>query len=128
MTVKRFHFLLVGLLLLAGLPLLAAGPGKDDKVTCRIIYVPTEEEVVVKMLDMASVNKDMTDILRSINRMVDLANAEKAKKKIAPLSFKDAFAGKLDGLSTAQQKELEDAVAQVNKVIDKINTEKTKAA
>jgi cyclopropane fatty-acyl-phospholipid synthase-like methyltransferase len=30
---------------------------KDDKVTCQIIYVPTEVEVVEKMLDMAKVGK-----------------------------------------------------------------------
>src|SRR5947208_3618159 len=30
----------------------------DDKVECQIIYVPTEVEVVEKMLDMAKVTKD----------------------------------------------------------------------
>ncbi len=31
---------------------------KDDKFACRIIYVPTSQEVVDKMLDMAKVKKD----------------------------------------------------------------------
>ena len=31
---------------------------KEDKVTCQIIYVPTEVEVVEKMLDMAKVGKN----------------------------------------------------------------------
>src|SRR3954451_18899681 len=34
------------------------GKDKDDKFTCRIIYVPTAQEVVEKMLDMAKVKKD----------------------------------------------------------------------
>src|SRR5277367_759165 len=34
------------------------GQDKDDKVTCRIIYVPTPESVVDKMLDMAKVKKE----------------------------------------------------------------------
>jgi precorrin-6B methylase 2 len=52
---------------LAGTGLLAAlaltltagvqGQDEDDKVTCRIIYVPTPEPVVEKMLDMAKVTK-----------------------------------------------------------------------
>jgi len=32
--------------------------GQDDKPACRIIYVPTEQVVVEKMLDMAKVKKD----------------------------------------------------------------------
>ena len=37
-----------------------AGPLRcdDDKIDCQIIYVPTEIEVVEKMLDMAKVGKD----------------------------------------------------------------------
>src|SRR5438105_5395274 len=31
---------------------------KEEKFTCRIIYVPTSQEVVDKMLDMAKVKKD----------------------------------------------------------------------
>jgi SAM-dependent methyltransferase len=110
------------------LVLLAAFPFalSQDKVTCPIIYVPTEEEVVEKMLDMAAVNKDMMDVVRSINRMIDLANVEKKKKVMPPLVFKDLFAGKLDGASPAQQKDLADAFAKVNQAIDKINAENTK--
>jgi hypothetical protein len=42
------------------LPLAALGQDKDkeDKFTCRIIYVPTDQAVVDKMLDMAKVTKD----------------------------------------------------------------------
>src|SRR2546421_4275625 len=53
----------VGTAALLGLCLLAVpgslqGQDKDDKVTCRIIYVPTPESVVDKMLDMAKVTKN----------------------------------------------------------------------
>ncbi len=47
-------------LLIAGLvavPFVARAQNTDDKVTCRIIYVPTEQTVVEKMLDMAKVTK-----------------------------------------------------------------------
>ncbi|MFO0970200.1 MAG: class I SAM-dependent methyltransferase [Gemmataceae bacterium] len=109
--------------LLATLPFATGG---EEKVTCRIIYVPTEEEVVEKMLDMAAVNKDMMDVVRSINRVIDLANAEKKKKTIPPLAFKEVFGARVAGLTPQQQKELSDALAGVNKAIDKINSEATK--
>ncbi len=35
----------------------STGQSKDDKVTCQIIYVPTPQPVVDKMLDMAKVTK-----------------------------------------------------------------------
>jgi len=44
----------LGLALLA-LPLPAFAQNADDKVTCRIIYVPTPQVVVEKMLDMVKV-------------------------------------------------------------------------
>jgi precorrin-6B methylase 2 len=42
------------------LPLSAVGQDKDkeDKFACRIIYVPTDQDVVDKMLEMAKVKKD----------------------------------------------------------------------
>ena len=43
------------------MPFVAHGQNPDDKVTCRIIYVPTEQTVVEKMLDMAKVTK--TDVV-----------------------------------------------------------------
>jgi len=45
---------------LGSLPLAAVGQDKDkeDKFRCEIIYVPTPQEVVDKMLDMAKVTKD----------------------------------------------------------------------
>ena len=44
---------------LLALPLLALGqPAQEEKVPCRIVYVPTEQVVVEKMLEMAKVNKD----------------------------------------------------------------------
>ncbi len=43
---------------LAFLVLPAFVQAQDDKVTCRIVYVPTEQIVVDKMLDMAKVTKD----------------------------------------------------------------------
>lgn len=123
----RIRILLASLiLLLPGLPLFLSAQDPDGKVTCRIIYVPTEEEVVEKMLDMAGVNKETMDIVRSINRMIDLANVEKSKKTLMPLSFKEVFPGKLEGISVNQQKELTEALAHVNKAIDKINHENTK--
>jgi SAM-dependent methyltransferase len=39
-------------------PTVLQGQSPDDKVTCRIIYVPTPETVVDKMLDMAKVKKE----------------------------------------------------------------------
>jgi cyclopropane fatty-acyl-phospholipid synthase-like methyltransferase len=52
--------LLGGPLVVGALVLSLAGTlrGDDDKVECQIIYVPTEVEVVEKMLDMAKVGKD----------------------------------------------------------------------
>src|SRR5581483_8529929 len=44
------------LLLLPGASTLAQKT--DDKVTCRIIYVPTPQEVVDKMLEIAKVGKN----------------------------------------------------------------------
>jgi ubiquinone/menaquinone biosynthesis C-methylase UbiE len=41
-----------------GLPLFALAQGQEEKVPCRIIYVPTEQVVVEKMLEMAKVKKD----------------------------------------------------------------------
>jgi precorrin-6B methylase 2 len=56
----------IACLLLGGvlcLPLAVRGqekkdPDKDEKFSCRIIYVPTDQQVVEKMLDMAKVKKD----------------------------------------------------------------------
>src|SRR5688500_11802593 len=42
---------------LAVVPFAAHGQDPGDKVTCRIIYVPTDQTVVEKMLDMAKVSK-----------------------------------------------------------------------
>ncbi len=44
--------------LLCALVALVGTQNQDDKVTCRIIYVPTDQAVVDKMLDMAKVTKD----------------------------------------------------------------------
>src|SRR5204862_1739320 len=40
------------------LPFIAFAQSPDDKFTCRIIYVPTPQTVVDKMLDMVKVTKD----------------------------------------------------------------------
>lgn len=110
-----------------GLSLFLFFPGlswaQEEKIPCRIIYVPTEEEVVEKMLDLAGVNKEMTDIVRSINRLIDLANAERKKKAMPHVSLKDLFGGKLDHFTPDQKKELFQALENVNKVIDKVNLE-----
>jgi precorrin-6B methylase 2 len=55
MVAKRLLLVAVGCLLV--LPWLATAQNTDDKVTCRIIYVPTEQTVVEKMLEMAKVDK-----------------------------------------------------------------------
>jgi tRNA A58 N-methylase Trm61 len=47
--------LLLGILL--ALPFLAHAQNPEDKVTCRIVYVPTEQAVVDKMLEMAKITK-----------------------------------------------------------------------
>jgi len=127
--VTRHYSLFLPLLFcLSAQPLPISAQKPEEKSPCRIIYVPTEEEVVEKMLDMASVNKETADVLRSINRMIDLANAEKSKKALDPLSFKNVFTGNLTNLTPGQRKELEDALGKVNKAIDKINTENTRKA
>ena len=43
---------------IALLPLWTVSQGQETKVTCRIVYVPTEQVVVEKMLEMAKVKKD----------------------------------------------------------------------
>ncbi len=43
---------------LVAVPFLAHGLAAQDKIECRIIYVPTEETVVDKMFEMAKVNKN----------------------------------------------------------------------
>jgi SAM-dependent methyltransferase len=49
--------------------------GDDEKITCQIIYVPTQHPVVIKMLEMAKVTKD--DVLYDLGcgdgRIVALA-------------------------------------------------------
>jgi precorrin-6B methylase 2 len=40
------------------MPLAALAQDKEDKFSCRIIYVPTDPAVVAKMLEMANVTKD----------------------------------------------------------------------
>jgi len=44
--------------LVLGQQSVSTGQSKDDKVTCQIIYVPTPQPVVDKMLDMAKVTKE----------------------------------------------------------------------
>ena len=61
---KRIRLIGMAALLGVGLlcvPATVPGQDKDDKVTCRIIYVPTPESVVDKMLDMAKVKR--TDVV-----------------------------------------------------------------
>ena len=53
---KPLHLLL--LVPVLALPLLPSAEGQADKVPCRIVYVPTEQVVVEKMLQMAKVKKD----------------------------------------------------------------------
>ena len=51
----------VKLLLVVGLvavPIVASGQNTQDKIECRIIYVPTEETVVEKMFEMGKVSKN----------------------------------------------------------------------
>ena len=53
---KYVRGLLLGALL--ALPGLGHGQDPEDKVTCRIVYVPTGQAVVEKMLEMAKVTKN----------------------------------------------------------------------
>ena len=46
------------LLAMAVIPFFAVGHAQETKVPCRIVYVPTEQVVVEKMLEMAKVKKD----------------------------------------------------------------------
>lgn len=53
---KRIRLALI--LVLAALPATVAAQTPEQKVTCQIIYVPTDQVVVDKMLDMAKVTKN----------------------------------------------------------------------
>ena len=50
--------LLRTLLILGALPFLAVAQAQQGKVECKIVYVPSEQVVVEKMLQMAKVKKD----------------------------------------------------------------------
>ncbi len=53
------HLLRTALLAtLVGVSLWTVSQGQETKVACRIIYVPTEQVVVEKMLEMAKIKKD----------------------------------------------------------------------
>jgi ubiquinone/menaquinone biosynthesis C-methylase UbiE len=58
------------------------GQSKDDKVTCQIIYVPTPQPVVDKMLDMAKVTKK--DVVYDLGCGDGRVVATAAKKYGAP--------------------------------------------
>src|SRR5262249_31379362 len=66
---------------------------KDDKTDCRIIYVPTEQEVVEKMLDMAKVNQDLVKLTGAVNEIIAVNNRV-AGKKDPLLGVADLVAGK----------------------------------
>jgi ubiquinone/menaquinone biosynthesis C-methylase UbiE len=53
---KPLHVLILAIL--AALPAHAQDGAKEEKFSCRIIYVPTDQVVVQKMLEMAKVGKD----------------------------------------------------------------------
>lgn len=74
-------------------PWTVPGQGKDDKTECRIIYVPTEQEVVEKMLDMAQVNQDLVQLTRSVNKIIAIQN-KTAGPKYSHLSIGEVIAGK----------------------------------
>jgi precorrin-6B methylase 2 len=82
-------------LVLSG-PTVLNGQDKDDKVTCRIIYVPTPQPVVDKMLDMAKVtDKDKVYDLGCGDGRVVATAAKKYKAKgvgvdIDPERIKDS--------------------------------------
>ena len=80
------------------LPLGAPAQNPDDKTECRIIYVPTEQEVVEKMLDMAQVNHDLLKLTRSVNQIIALNNKVTGKNEPS-LSVHDVVAGKSRFLS-----------------------------
>src|ERR1051325_6549912 len=46
------------LLVLGVLPALSVGYAQQGKIDCRIVYVPSEQVVVEKMLQMAKIKKD----------------------------------------------------------------------
>lgn len=48
----------LAVLLVSALPFTLFGQSPDDKTTCPIIYVPTPQSVVEKMLDMAKVTRN----------------------------------------------------------------------
>jgi precorrin-6B methylase 2 len=55
---KMLRWSLAGIFCLVGAGLTVQAQNTEDKVTCRIIYVPTAQSVVEKMLNMAKVTKN----------------------------------------------------------------------
>src|SRR5262245_54797855 len=104
---KCLRFLAVlGACFALSLPIAAVGQDKnkdkDDKgidpdFKCRIIYVPTEEQVVEKMLDMVKVKKDdlVYDLGCGDGRIVCLANKKYGAKGVGvdidPARIKDCM-------------------------------------
>lgn len=121
-----FHHRLLPILLLPVLAALPLAAQQDDKTECRIIYVPTEEAVVEKMLDMAGVNKEVMAVVRSVNRIIDVANAEQEHKRLPLLSLDELFSGRVDLASVKARKEMGEALKKVNDVIERVNAENVK--
>src|SRR3954463_3730460 len=57
--IRTSSVIVAGLLILGlvGVVTTADAQDKNDKVTCRIIYVPTPEQVIDKMFDMAKIKQ-----------------------------------------------------------------------
>jgi hypothetical protein len=99
---RFLRFVAVGLVLSLALPPLTSsvsGQDKDDKekIECRIIYVPTPESVVEKMLDMAKVTKNdiVYDLGCGDGRIVCLAAKKYGAKGVGvdidPARIKDCM-------------------------------------
>lgn len=86
-------FFLVAAAAIVVFPGASGAQNKDDKTECRIIYVPTEQEVVEKMLDMADVNGDLMKILKAANQIIKIHNRASGEKNPL-LTGDDLLAGK----------------------------------
>lgn len=65
----------------------------EDEIKCRIIYVPTPQIVVEKMLDMAKVNREMMEVTAAINKLIHVSNAVRTEKE-PNVTVHDVLAGK----------------------------------
>lgn len=118
---RLFPAFLLFIAVVVGLSYVSAAQEQD--VPCRIVYVPTEEEVVDRMLDLAEVDKELMEVVRSVDKLIDIANRNRVGRKLPHLTLQDLFSGKAEWASPQKRKEMEDLLQKANKLLDQVNAE-----